>query len=252
MKKLILVVLDGLCDEIAQLKMGYMKHLEEVSLARKSAVVASLPTLSRPLYETILTGKQPYEHGIVHNLNRSLSQSKSIFYEVAAAGGISAAAAYHWISELYLNGDQNSVHHRFHLSGEPPIHYGIFYYEDQYPDSHVFMDAFYLLKTYQPDFMLVHPMNVDDAGHKGGVLSEGYGLAARRVDGILSMALPEWIKGGYEIIVTADHGMSEDRGHGGGTARERHVPFWYIGTQTEELPTEQVALKAFMMNCLEI
>jgi predicted AlkP superfamily pyrophosphatase or phosphodiesterase len=252
MKKMILVVLDGLGNEIAELKMGYMKHLEEGSIARKSNVVASLPTLSRPLYETILTGKQPYEHGIVHNLNRSLSKSKSIFHEVAASGMISAAAAYHWISELYLNGDQNSTLDRFHLSGEPPIHYGIFYYEDQYPDSHVFMDASYLLKTYQPDFMLVHPMNVDDAGHKDGALSEGYGLAARRVDGILSMALPEWIKAGYEIIVTADHGMSEDRGHGGGTPLERYVPFWYIGTKTKDLPTEQVALKAFIMNCLEI
>lgn len=252
MKKLILVVLDGLCDEIAEMKLGYMKHLVEAKIARKATVIAALPTLSRPLYETILTGKLPYEHGIVHNLNRSQSQSKSLFHEVAAAGGISAAAAYHWISELYINGEMNSVHHRFHLSGDGPINYGIFYYEDHYPDSHVFLDAFYLLKTYQPNFMLVHPMNVDDAGHKSGVLSEGYGLAARRVDGILSMALPEWIKAGYEIIVTADHGMSEDRGHGGGSARERHVPLWYIGTSSVALPRTQEALKEFMMHCLEL
>ena len=60
-----------------------------------------LPSLSRPLYECILTGVPPIQSGIVHNQVARLSNQRSIFHYATDAGLSTAAAAYHWVSELY-------------------------------------------------------------------------------------------------------------------------------------------------------
>ena len=48
--------------------------------------------MSRPLYETILTGVPPYKSKIVNNGISRLSNHKSIFNLVKENGGISCAA----------------------------------------------------------------------------------------------------------------------------------------------------------------
>jgi predicted AlkP superfamily pyrophosphatase or phosphodiesterase len=57
--------------------------------------------LSRPLYECILTGVPPIDSGIVHNNVARLSSQRSIYHYARDAGLKTAAAAYHWVSELY-------------------------------------------------------------------------------------------------------------------------------------------------------
>lgn len=252
MKQVIFILLDGLSDTIASTKMGFLSALEEAGIAKRTRMPSALPSLSRPLYETLLTGKSPVTHGIFHNDDRRKSNQMSLFHKVAAAGGITAAAAYHWISELYLNGEANGYAHRFYSSEntDAPIHHGIFYYEDQYPDSHVFLDANALMRAHLPHFLFIHPMNIDDAGHRFGVLSEGYGHAVRRMDGILSRVIPEYMKAGYEIVITSDHGMGEDKAHGGNHPLERMVPFWYIGESALPLPELQTDVFEFLCHVL--
>lgn len=50
----------------------------------------------------------------------------------------------------------------------------MFYWEDTYPDSHIFQDGEFIRKTYAPDFMMYHPMNIDLAGHNFGADSKEY------------------------------------------------------------------------------
>lgn len=255
MKNLIFILIDGLSELIAENKMGYLSSLEEGGLARKNVINSSIPSLSRPLYETILCGKNPVQHGILHNDNRSLSKQTTLFHLVAAAGGTSAAAAYHWISELYINGFENGFQNRFKLSSSSPddvIHNGIFYYEDFYPDSHVFMDALFLLNTFKPNFTFIHTMNVDYSGHKYGVYSNEYSHSIRFIDGILSRTIPDLLEKGFEIIITSDHGMGEDNLHGGIHHLERKVPFWHIGNKKHDLPSSQTEILNFACECLEI
>ncbi|MCG8485163.1 MAG: alkaline phosphatase family protein [Clostridia bacterium] len=254
MKKLILVVLDGLNNTAALEKMGFMKHLEELNIAKREIVTASLPTLSRPLYETILTGKEPYEHGILHNDIVRKSKEISIFHKADKAGLTTAAAAYYWISELYMNVPFNPKKDRIQLKKAAPIHYGIYYSEDQYPDSHLFQDAQFLVDEFQPDFLLIHPMNIDYYGHLYGSHSEEYGLSARKADVILSGYSPNWLKEGYDIVVTADHGMNTDKSHGGGLDDERKVPLWYLKSDMKKefpiLPTKQTDV--FSLTCKQL
>ncbi len=228
MKKQILIILDGLNNTTAQEKMGFMKHLEEFDIAKKEAVTASLPTLSRPLYETILTGKEPYEHGILHNNIVRKSNEESIFHKADAAGLTTAAAAYYWISELYIHSPFDWKKDRFQLEKKGSIHYGIYYSDDEYPDSHLFQDAKFLMDRFKPDFLLIHTMNIDLNGHLYGSDSNEYSFSARKADTILSEYIPDWLKEGYDIIVTSDHGMNTDKYHGSCLEDERKVPFWYL------------------------
>lgn len=252
MGKLILVIIDGLNAETANEKMGFMRHMEEVGAYGRMTLQCELPSLSRPMYETILTGKRPVEHGILSNQTVRLSRERHIFSVAREMELTTAAAAYHWISELYNQSPFDYFMHRIQSDPMKSIQHGIFYWEDQYPDSHVFLDANHLLQVHRPDLILVHPMNVDLAGHEGGSGSLAYGHAARKMDVLLSHFLPLWESEGYQVIVTSDHGMGADRAHGGDTPQERLVPYWHRLKGDVDLPGLQTEIFEVMCRALHV
>ncbi|NQZ52615.1 MAG: alkaline phosphatase family protein [Piscirickettsiaceae bacterium] len=227
--KVILVVLDGLAYKIAEECMGFVQALSEQGLASLYKVQCELPSMSRPLYETILTGVTPAISGIVHNQVIRNSNQKSVFSLAREAGLTTAAAAFHWFSELYNQSPYNAVRDRHTVDTEQLIQYGSFYHDGQYPDGHLYLDAELLRRRYDPDFLLIHPMSIDEAGHRSGLDSSHYRNTTRRSDKELSEYLPTWIEAGYQIIITADHGMNTDKSHGGSLAEERDIPLYVIG-----------------------
>lgn len=227
--KVILIVLDGLNDQVAQQCMGYLHGLIEQQRASFFKLQCELPSLSRPLYECLLTGTRPVDSGIVHNDIVRLSHHESIFSLAKQQGKVTAASAYHWMSELYNKAPFDAARDRNTHDESLNIQYGRFYHWDHYPDEAVFLDADYLLTTHQPDFLLVHPMNIDDAGHQSGLDSAHYRNTARYADKLLSHFLPNWLAAGYQIMITSDHGMNNDRSHGGTLAEERAVPLFLLG-----------------------
>jgi predicted AlkP superfamily pyrophosphatase or phosphodiesterase len=228
-QKLIVVVLDGLRYDSARKYLGYMEHLVEQGQVNCYQVQSELPSLSRPLYEVLLTGTPAAINGITANHIARLSQEQSVFHLASKAGLRTAAAAYHWVSELYNSAPYNIISDRHQHDESKPIQHGIFYFEDHYPDSHLFVDAEYLRTTYDPHFLYIHTMNIDDVGHKYGGESKQYEAAVRAVDGMLATLVPFWLAQGYRIIVTADHGMNATGYHGGTEAEERHVPLYICG-----------------------
>lgn len=227
--KVILVVLDGLAYETAEQCLGFLHGLKEHNKATLYKVECELPSMSRPLYETILTGTAPVVNGIVHNHVIRRSNQESIFSLARKAGLTTAAASYHWVSELYNHAPYDPVKDRYTDDPEQLIQHGIFYHEDHYPDSHLFLDAEHLRCKYDPDFLLIHPMNIDHSGHREGFDSARYRNAARMADMHLSEHLRNWMELGYQVMVTADHGMNNDRSHGGILPCERDVPLFVIG-----------------------
>lgn len=97
--KVILVVLDGLNYQVARDCMGYLnglleqRHPKPAMRATLYPVQSELPSMSRPLYECILTGIRPVESGIVNNDIVRLSHNESIFSFAKAQGKVTAAAA---------------------------------------------------------------------------------------------------------------------------------------------------------------
>ena len=234
--KTILVVLDGLNFQVAQHAMGYLQAECAQGHGQRYQMTCELPSLSRPLYECILTGITPVNSGIIHNGVSRLSHQQSVFHYARAAGLTTAAAAYHWVSELYNRTPFDAARDRHTHAPTLPIQYGHFYSDDSYPDSHLFEDAESLRLRYQPDFLLIHPMNIDDAGHQHGYSSPQYRNRARMADGYLSHWMPGWLEQGYQVMVTADHGMNDDRSHGGILPEETQVPLFVFGSAFSRKP----------------
>ena len=189
----ILVLLDGLNHSVARDCMGHLQALCGAGRGQSYRLECELPSLSRPLYECILTGVPPIDSGILHNDVVRLSQEQSLFHYARAAGLSTAAAAYHWVSELYNRAPFDPARDRHTDDSALPIQRGHFYWNDHYPDSHLFADAESLRRA------------------------------------LLSEYLHQWLAAGYQVAITADHGMNEDRSHGGILEEEREVPLFVFG-----------------------
>lgn len=227
--KVIFILIDGLNYDAAYTRMGYMLHLSENKEADFFKVQAELPTLSRPLYEVLMTGTPCIRNGISNNMIVRTSNQKSIFHLARENGLTTAAAAYYWISELYNRAPFRHMEDRDYSNEQLTIQHGKFYFDDAYPDSHLFLDAHVLLKRHNPDFLLIHPMGTDFTGHLHGACTKEYYSKAAEMDSILSTFLPIWENEGYAIVITSDHGMNELGAHGGPGDLERLLPLWILG-----------------------
>lgn len=234
--KAILVLVDGLAWQVAHDCMGFLQGLCEAGRASLYRLECELPSLSRPLYECVLTGVRPVESGVVHNKVERLSKETSIFHLAVQGGAKTAAAAYHWVSELYNCAPYDPIRDRFTDNDQLPIQHGVFYHGDTYPDDHLLIDAEMLRRRHDCDFLFVHLMNTDDTGHKHGLDSMQYRNCARRADSYLSAIVPLWMDLGYQVMITSDHGMNKDHSHGGTLPEERQVPLFVIGNRFSHNP----------------
>jgi len=202
--------------------------LVEAKLASLYKVTGELPSLSRPMYETIHTGLPVSAHGIVSNLVVHGSTKPNIFSSAHAAGKTTAAAAYFWFSELYNRSPYDLIEDREVDDDSLPIQHGRFYTQDEFPDIDLFATAGMLVRRFNPDYLLVHPMGMDHTGETYGANSREYRNHAIHQDRWLSTYLAEWMERGYNILVTGDHGINADGLHGGTTPDVREVPLFFI------------------------
>ncbi|KAA5607120.1 alkaline phosphatase family protein [Roseospira marina] len=226
--KVILVVIDGLGLTTAVREMGFLEGLVAAGAARRRTVTSVLPSLSRPAYESIMTGLAPADHGITSNYVIRRSEFRSIFTEARAAGRVTAAVAFSWFAELANGLPFDPVDDRELDDGPGPIQHGRFYLMTPFPDPEVYWMAERMVRRCAPDLLLVHPMACDYVGHESGGESVPYRRAAALSDDLLAQRVPGWREAGYRVIVTADHGMCADGFHGGTEPAVREVPFYLI------------------------
>jgi predicted AlkP superfamily pyrophosphatase or phosphodiesterase len=228
MSKVILVLSDALRYDTAVAGMGYLGHLVESQLASLYKVIGELPSMSRPMYETIHTGLPVREHGVVSNFVVRLSNQPNIFNLALEAGKTTAAAAYYWFSELYNRAPYDLIDDREVDDESLAIQHGRFYHQDDYPDIELFATAGMLVRRFEPDYLLLHPMGMDYRGENYGANSPEYRNHAIRQDMWLATLITEWMQLGYTILVTGDHGINDDKLHGGTTPDVREVPLYFI------------------------
>jgi predicted AlkP superfamily pyrophosphatase or phosphodiesterase len=254
--RLAVILVDGLRADTARRCMGYLLALEEAGRARWSTLACELPSLSRPLYATVISGRRPIDHGVVSNDNVGVRLDDTLFDDVAAHGGTSAVAAYDWFYELLAGERFAPARHRTAACASRGVVAGSWYFEDDYPDSHLLADAEDLRVRHAPELLFVHPMGLDNAGHVHGGESPAYDLAARKLDMAFAVLLPQWLADGYDIVVTSDHGMSADRMHGGSAPEERAVPFVWVPSRGDAAqapphwPTTQLEIRRFLVQRL--
>ena len=233
MRKTIFVLLDACQYEAGTRNMGYLEHLIDYEKGAKYKIRGELPSLSRPMYATLLTGLPVCMHGIAANETVRVLECDSIFSLCKSQGGFTAAAAYSWVSELYNDAPFRTDRDRIRIHAGGMIDAGIYYWDDDYPDSHLFADGEYLRKQYDPDFILYHPMGIDYQGHLRGAGSREYEEAIGKANVILSLLMEGWMKEGYQIVITADHGMNTLGIHGGTDAEQRDTPLYIFSSQVK-------------------
>lgn len=228
MNKVILVLSDALRYDAAVEGMGYLGHLVESNLASLYKINGELPSMSRPMYETIHTGLPSSKHGIVANSIVRSSTKPNIFQSTTDAGKVTAAAAYYWFSELYNRTPYDRINEREVDNDALPIQHGRFYTQDDYPDLELFAAAAMLVRRFSPDYLLLHPMGMDYTGETFGSDSGQYRNQAIKQDMWLAPLIVEWMDLGYTILVTGDHGINKDGAHSGPAREQREVPLYLI------------------------
>jgi len=246
--KLVLVICDGLGDDFARERMGYLEHLVEEKQATRYTSRAVLPTMSRPNYESIHTGVAPATHGISSNGIVRNSTMPNVFGLAKQAGLVTGAVAFSWVSELYHESPYDPVRHIEYDDPEAGITHGRFYEANDQPDAETLTRGVSLARRFDPTYLLVHPMGVDLAGHRHGRDSAEYNRAVTYMGDGLARAIPSWLELGYSVLVTADHGHDPYKQHGGTTDDVRNVPLYAIrqsanglGHQQEQASQLQIA-----------
>ncbi len=248
--KLVFVLLDGLNWE-SSVHMSYLAaHKENGAIC--GVMNCELPTLSKPIYSTFFTGQNPLMNHITHNKNNFLdveSYNNSFFEKMRKQKSSCALAAYYWMRELYTRQEFIPERHRLTLEKNGVIPYGIFYNDDYYLDKFVFQDAQALRSCFNPDFLLVHTMGIDTAGHDFGSKSLEYRHAVRNADMLLAEHVPSWIDDEALVIITSDHGMHEDGAHNDTSPNVRQVPYWILGNASEQIKIPQKQTDWYKLLC---
>ena len=236
-RKVILVIMDGTGYNAALSQCGYLEGAVELGQARRWKMQTALPTLSGPMYETIHTGLWPHEHGIASNEGMRASSSANVFSLARAAGKTTAAVAQEYYHRLYVDRPWDRLRSIEHHDPDTDIQHARFYSMEGYGPVNAVAPAeidlcaqmTILAEAHQPDYLLLHTCAADTLGHTYGGTSAEYHFQVWMIDNALSRAVPTWRELGYEVMVTADHGMNADKHHGGTEDIMRDVAFYYFG-----------------------
>jgi predicted AlkP superfamily pyrophosphatase or phosphodiesterase len=232
--RVLLVIMDGAGYDAVLSECGWLEGAVALGQARRWRMRTALPSLSGPMYETIHTGLWPHQHGIVSNDGMRASSSPNVFSLMRAAGKSTGAVAQSFFHQLYVGRPWDPLRSVEHLDESTNIQAARFYSMEGYgpfnacapAEIDLCAQATLLIERYTPDYMLLHTCSADTLGHTFGGESTEYRRQIWRIDNALSRAIPEWRALGYNVIVTADHGMTADHWHGGTSPVATEVPFY--------------------------
>ncbi|MEX2582070.1 MAG: ectonucleotide pyrophosphatase/phosphodiesterase [Gemmatimonadota bacterium] len=177
------------------------------------------PSVTLPSHTSMITGVGPRLHGVTWNDNRVAEEGRvtvPTILSIARARGYHTAAfaSKGKFDHLMLPG---SVNHAVLPAGNGKWLAG--------RTAQAVEDYFAIAR---PNLTFVHFGDPDYAGHTIGWMGRVYGWSVRRADGavarVLDAADTAFGKGGYTVIVTADHG-GHDRTHGTEADEDMTIPW---------------------------
>ncbi|GHD20071.1 alkaline phosphatase family protein [Tianweitania populi] len=235
--KLLLIILDGLPWRNWRRFMGNLEGWVQSGDARVWKMRSVLPSISACCYASIHTGVPPQVHGVLSNSIRHRVQQPDIFSEVTKAGGKTGAVTHSYWSEFFKRFPFDTIEDLEYDEPGSPIAHGRFHTMSGYnlrnqmtpSDIDLFATLTMLTKRHGIDYGILHTCTLDSMGHRYGHDCHEMDEALVMMDVMLAAFLPGWLKAGYEVIVTADHGQT-DRGHHGGHDDEmQDFALYYFG-----------------------
>ena len=236
--KLLLIILDGVPLRNWRRLFGNLEGWVLSGEARVWTMRSVVPSISGPCYASIHTGVPPQLHGILSNEVRCRVDVPDIFSEVAKAGGKSGAVTHSYWAEFFHRHPFDHVRDMEIDEPAGPIHHGRFHTMTGYgsdnqmtpSDADLFATLTMLAERFNINYGILHSCTLDSMGHRFGHDNTPMDHACAVADAQLAAFLPRWLKNGYEIIVTADHGQTERGHHGGHEDLQRDFALYYFGT----------------------
>ncbi len=235
--KLLLIILDGVPYRNFRRLFGNLEGWVKNGDARVWKHRSVLPSISGPCYASIHTGVPPQVHGILSNEVRFRVRQPDIFSQVTKAGGKTGAVTHTYWSEFFHRHPLDLVRDLEYDEPGAPITHGRFHSMTGYgrdnqmtpSDVDLFATLTMLTKRFGIDYGILHTCTLDSMGHRFGHDCVEMDNACLHMDGMLAAFLPAWLKDGYEVIVTADHGQTDRGTHGGHEDLQQDSALYYFG-----------------------
>lgn len=261
--KLLLIIIDGVPVRNFRRYFGNLEGWVKNGDARVWTMRSVLPSISGPCYASIHTGVPPQEHGVLANEIRFRVSQPDIFSEVSKAGGKTGAVTHSYWSEFFNRHPFDYVRDLEYDEPDSPITHGRFHtmtgygHDNQMTPSDVdlFATLTMLGERFGIDYGILHTCTLDSMGHRFGHDCVQMDNACLHMDGMLAAFLPRWLKNGYEVIVTADHGQTDRGTHGGHEDLQQDVSFYYFGPAKGPKPDtllDQLALAPTILKRLGV
>lgn len=240
--KTIVLSFDGLGTtdwKIIEKLPGFAAFLKDAAYCKQVETV--YPSLTYPAHCSIVTGRTPAHHGVVHNTllqprrllspdwhwQRSHIRGKTL-YELAAEKGLTTAAflwpvtagakIHYNIPEIFANRWWDNQIFASLRSGSPRLQAEVFArygklmrgITQPYLDNFLHEAVKYTLAKYQPDFSLIHYVDLDSMRHHYGHDSREALMALRRLDQKLAQLMQLMQNERVTWVLLGDHSSLDE------------------------------------------
>lgn len=213
-RRVVLVIVDGMRDDVTRFAMPGVDRLR--GYGADVVLETPQPSLSYPNWTTILTGAPQTLTGVTTNWWEGRVPVPSLVDEALDSTRSVAVVGPSDFAELYGVEDGPMVSLR-----EWP--------EGGYLSATLIDDALRIAKAYDPELMIVHLPDLDEAGHDFGGTSDEYRGVAARIDTDLSRLIAAVQSEGTAFVIVSDHGHIDAGGHGGWESEVVRVPLIVSG-----------------------
>lgn len=236
-RRLLLILLDGVPHANWRRLFGNLEGWVASGEARVWRMRSVLPSTSASCYASIHTGVTPQVHGIWDNADIRRIDLPDVFSECARAGLKTGAVTHSYWSEFFNRAPFDVVRDIEYDEPGGPITHGRFHTMKGYnhqnqmtpADHDLFGTLTRLCEVKGIDYGILHTCTLDSMGHRFQHACEAMDHACFQMDATLAPFIRRWRDGGYEVIVTADHGQDARGHHGGAGSEQQDFAFYYFG-----------------------
>ncbi len=213
--RVVLVIVDGMRDDVSRSQFSTLNKLR--TYGTDVRLTAPQPSLSYPNWTTIITGARQQISGVTTNWFDTRAPAPTLM-EMAELAGRRVAVIGPEDFETLLG-----VRPAPGVSLRPWPRGG-------YLTSTLVDDALRIAKATEPQLVVVHLPDLDEAGHEHGGASEEYRAVAKRMDIDMARLVDGLQREDTAFVVVADHGHIDTGGHGGWEAVVTTVPAVFAGS----------------------
>lgn len=210
--RVVLIIVDGMGEDVSR-QMSTLETLREYG--SDITVLTGQPSLSYPTWTTILSGAPHAVNGVTTNWYEGRVKVETLIDTALAAKKRVVVVGPPDFEDLY--GVQRAD--------------GVYLedWEEEYLSDRLVDEALRLAADVDPEFLLLHLPDLDEAGHDSGAASSHYAEIAERVDADLNRLIRALQDSSTTFVIASDHGHVDTGGHGGWEQEVVWVPVVFAG-----------------------